>query len=140
MTDKIKILIKKLLSNITGENFRRGKVMKYFPTGRCFSPTKIFYDEVFPDKVTLKFWLIHFGQHCSLKINTAPLGAVVISFEICTWSNLQRSSSFSETAFKRRIYSRSFPVSFKKFFGLNFLQSTSGQPFLELVQILSSTK
>ena len=45
------MLIKKLLSNITGENFRRGKVTKQFPSDEYFSPRKIFPDEVFPDKV-----------------------------------------------------------------------------------------
>ena len=30
---------KKLLSNITWENFRRGKVTKYFPSDKYFSPT-----------------------------------------------------------------------------------------------------
>ena len=45
------MLIKKLLSNITGENFRRGKVTKYFPSDKYFSPSKILRDEVFPDKV-----------------------------------------------------------------------------------------
>ena len=34
------MLIKKLLSNITGENFRRGKVTKCFPSDEYFSPTK----------------------------------------------------------------------------------------------------
>ena len=45
------MLIKKLLSNITGENFRRGKVTKYFPSDEYFSPTKIF-----PDKVAQNAW------------------------------------------------------------------------------------
>ena len=40
-----------LLSNITGENFRQEKVMKYFPGDEQFSPTKIFPDRVFPDKI-----------------------------------------------------------------------------------------
>ena len=45
------MLIKKLLSNFTGESFRWGKVTKYFSSDEYFSPTKIFPDEVFPDKV-----------------------------------------------------------------------------------------
>ena len=49
------MLIKKLLSNITGENFRWGKVTKYFPSDEYFSPMKIFLDKVFPDKLTISF-------------------------------------------------------------------------------------
>ena len=33
------------------ENFRRGKVTKILASDEYFSPTKIFPDEVFPDKV-----------------------------------------------------------------------------------------
>ena len=40
-----------LLSNIKRENFRRGKVTKYFSSDELFSPTEIFSDEVFSDKV-----------------------------------------------------------------------------------------
>ena len=37
-----------LLSNITGDNFRQGKVTKYFPGEEQFSPTKILPEKDFP--------------------------------------------------------------------------------------------
>ena len=40
------------------------KVTKYFPSDEYFSPTKIFLDEVFPDKVYLNFFLLE-GCFCT---------------------------------------------------------------------------
>ena len=54
----IKKVKKWLLSSITRQNFRWGKVAKYCPGEELFSTTKIFPDEVFVNKVVLLHQII----------------------------------------------------------------------------------
>ena len=62
--NEISIDAKKFLfEKYSRENFRRGKVTKNLASDEYFSPTKIFSDEVFPDKVFCKYF---YQKHLSL--------------------------------------------------------------------------